>query len=323
MRLGFAGTPEFAATILRGLLTSEHEIALVLTQPDRPTGRGRKLKPSPVKTLAQASGVPVQEPISLKEFSLADERLDVLVVAAYGLILPDHILTAPRLGCLNVHASLLPRWRGAAPVERAIMAGDEETGVCLMKMEAGLDTGPVYACERTPIGTEETGGHLESRLAAAGAELLLVWLPGIESMVPEPQAESGITYADKLTARDTELDWHDDARSIARRVRALTDRRPVTVFGDAGKLRVRLLRAVADDETQAATPGTIPGTIIETGKTGIRVACGSGSLLIDRVQLNRGKGTPMAAADAARGRAQPFSPGQILHPTPPSQPPRS
>jgi methionyl-tRNA formyltransferase len=325
LRLGFAGTPEFAATILRALLASNHELALVLTQPDRPTGRGRKLKPSPVKVLALTHQLTLRDPATLKNASLTDDHLDLLIVAAYGLILPDHILRAPRLGCLNVHASLLPRWRGAAPVERAMIAGDSEIGVCLMQMDSGLDTGSVYDCERLIISATETGGQLEDRLASAGAQLLVASLPRIEGMIPSPQPEEGITYAHKITARDNQIDWGDSAQSIVRRIQALADRQPVTVFstgrdsaatrGDS--VRIRLLSAVigaagSSGSTDPDSTITPPGTIIGIDREGLEVACGQGRAHIRMLQLNRGKGVPMAASQAANGYPDILGPGAVL-----------
>ena len=308
LRLGFAGTPPFAATILSALIDSGHALDLVLTQPDRPTGRGRKRQPSPVKSLAVASGLPVRDPPTLAGESLADDNLDLLVVAAYGLILPDHVLDAPRLGCLNVHASLLPRWRGAAPVERAIMAGDTETGVCLMQMDAGLDTGPVYTCKRVVIGAEETGGELEGRLALLGGELLRNLLPKIETLTPEPQSGSGATYAHKLTAADALIDWRHSADQITRQIRALVDRRPATALAASGEVRIRILAAKADADPHDRHPGTI----LRADRQGLVIACGSGLLRITRLQLNRGKGTAMDAAAAANGYPDLLSAGSIL-----------
>ncbi|MEJ2088682.1 MAG: methionyl-tRNA formyltransferase [Gammaproteobacteria bacterium] len=314
LRLGFAGTPPFAATILQALIDSPHPLELVLTQPNRPAGRGRKPKPSPVKALALAHGLPVRDPPGLKRFSLEAFALDLLVVAAYGLILPGHILAAPRLGCLNVHASLLPRWRGAAPVERAIIAGDAETGVCLMQMDAGLDTGPVYALARTAIGPTETGGTLEARLADLGAQLLVDSLPDLETMTPTPQPEEGVTYAAKLTVADARIDWADPADLTARRIRAVADRLPVTLFTraeDGALIRMRLLAAAAEARAASAEPGTILATDPEH-RDAIRVACGSGALRITRLQLNRGKGTPLTAVAAMNGYPELFRPGRRL-----------
>jgi methionyl-tRNA formyltransferase len=305
LRLGFAGTPEFAAIQLAALLEAGYEVDPVYTQPDRPRGRGRKTTPSPVKALALAQSLPVLEPASLKKEVLRDD-LDLLIVAAYGLILPRHILEAPRLGCLNVHASLLPRWRGAAPVERAIMAGDGETGVCLMKMDEGLDTGPVYACERTPIEPGESGGDLERRLAHLGADLLIRTLPDIATITPRPQPEEGVTYAHKLTAADSIVDWGASAIAIADQIRALADRRPATVL--IGDVRMRLLAAEALDQA----PGQPPGTLESANREGLLVACGSGTLKINRLQLNRGKGKPMGASAAINGYPDVLAPGARL-----------
>lgn len=324
LQIGFAGTPEFAATILKGLFDAGLIPKLVLTQPDRPTGRGRKTRPSPVRRIADAHGVPVETPERLKGESLDQHQLDLLIVAAYGLILPAHILDAPRLGCLNVHASLLPRWRGAAPVERAMMAGDEETGVCLMKMDEGLDTGPVYRCESLPIDPQETGGELEARLAAAGVELLLGLLPEIESLSPRPQPETGATYAAKLTAADSVPDLDATASSLARQVRALSDRQPVALYAwdDAGSVRIRCLGPARYEPAAAAAPAAAvsPGTIVRIDKAGLWLACGEGNLCIPQIQLNRGKGTPMVAKAAANGYPGIIQAGARLSATADSEP---
>jgi len=324
LRLGFAGTPVFAAKILEALLDLDHEVVRVLTQPDRPAGRGQRPQASPVKTLAQSRGLDVRSPGRLDDVSLDDAALDLLIVAAYGLILPRHILDSPRLGCVNVHASLLPRWRGAAPVERAIMAGDDQTGVCLMQMDEGLDTGAVYACERLAISNDDTGASLEARLATAGAALLAKCLPRIESTTPTPQNATGVSYARKITAQDTVVDWSRSASAIARQIRALAERRPVAVHcrgsGRSGEVRIRLLAATATEldprslQVGPTEPGAIiePGTIIEIVQDGLRVACGSGALLIHTLQLNRGQGRPMPAATAANGHPDLLSPGRKL-----------
>ena len=327
LRLGFAGTPAFAATILRGLLEGGYAVALVLTQPDRPAGRDRKLKPGPVKVLAREHGLTIREPAGLRGISLREDHLDLLIVAAYGLILPAELLAEPRLGCLNVHASLLPRWRGAAPVERAIMAGDTETGVCLMQMDEGLDTGPVYACETLCIGPAETGGALEARLAAAGAGLLLEILPSLPGRTPRPQPDTGITYAHKITPADSMLDWTESAASIACRIRALTDRQPVTVYAtdpDGGPpIRVRLLGAqpIPASESTAGTglPGpAAPGSILQVSHAGLEIGCATGSVLVERVALNRGQGRPMTPLAATNGFPELIRPGRRLSSRPES-----
>ena len=315
IRLGFAGTPEFAATILKHLLDTGWAPCVVFTQPDRPTGRGRRLQASPVKLLAESRGIEVRQPPTLKTQDLRADALDVLVVAAYGLLLPAHILDAPRLGCVNVHASLLPRWRGAAPVERAILAGDRTTGVCIMKMDAGLDTGPVYRCAELPIEPTTTGGGLERDLAALGARMLTEVLAEIEVLKPQPQPESGATYARKLSAADRSIDWSRSAIDIDRQIRALCDRAPVTVFAATDAQsgsptvdacpRVQLLQAIALPEAAADESDTgltaAPGTLIRRGRQGIEVRCGTGVLRITRLKLNRGKGAPLDAAAVING----------------------
>ena len=307
-RLGFAGTPEFAATILARLIESGQAPVLVLTQPDRPVGRGQKPRPSPVKALATGHGIEVRSPTSLKAVDLAADGLDLLIVAAYGLLLPPHVLAAPRLGCLNVHASLLPRWRGAAPVERAIMAGDRETGVCLMQMDEGLDTGPVYARATLPIGADMTGGQLEAQLAELGAELLVETLPVIETLTPTPQQDAGATYAAKIGPADSRVDWALDSAAIARQVRALAERAPVTVSPDTDPtLSLRLLAAEPFETPPGPPP--VPGCVIGSNRKGIVVATVDGTLLITRLQLNRGKGRPMSARDVLNGYPQLAAPG--------------
>jgi methionyl-tRNA formyltransferase len=311
LRIGFAGTPEFAATILKGLITGGLAPELVLTQPDRPTGRGRKTKPSPVREVAESQDIPVKTPERLKGVQIDQHELDLLIVAAYGLILPARILSAPRLGCLNVHASLLPRWRGAAPVERAIMAGDKETGVCLMQMDEGLDTGPVYRCEALEIGTAETGGALEARLAEAGVLLLLAVLPELDSLTPTPQPPEGITYAAKLEARDSEALLYGSAATLARQIRALSDRQPVVLYGhdDAGAVRIRCLGPARHEDNDS---GLDPGSVVRIDKAGLWLACGEGTVCIPSIQLNRGKGTVMGAKAAANGYSSVIYPGACL-----------
>lgn len=306
LRLGFAGTPPFAATILAALL-QRYRPVVVYTQPDRPSGRGRRLLPSAVSALASTQGLPVRQPASLRG---ADEAtalralgLDVLVVAAYGLILPPSILQAPALGCINVHASLLPRWRGAAPIERAIMAGDEESGVCIMHMDEGLDTGPVYLCRRCPITPDTDGPSLESRLADLGAEALLTCLAQLPGLEASPQPATGVTYAAKLTDRDAKIDWERPAAEIQRQVRALCGRRPA--YATSGSTRMNVLEA----ELLEISADAAPGTLIVANRTGIQVACGAGVLNIRRLRLNVGKGLPLTAADAVNGYGRLLAPG--------------
>jgi methionyl-tRNA formyltransferase len=314
----FAGSPAFAAAILRCLVASAYRPQLVLTQPDRPKGRGRKLAPNAVKMLADDLGLPVEQPISLKKpdatATLESLEIDVLIVAAYGLILPPAVLQIPRYGCLNVHASLLPRWRGAAPIERAMMAGDELTGIAIMQMERGLDTGPVFAIGDTPINDTDSAQSIEARLADLGCTLLLGVLDEFaqaklgKTTPPKPVAQdaSFATYAAKLTNLDRDVDWTLDARQLARRVRALADRIPVTVQRD--NLRVQILAAGA----VSTSTGNLPGTIVHTDNNGIVVQCARGGLQIKTLRLNRGKGKPMDAAQALNGYADEFAVGVIL-----------
>jgi len=281
---------------------------VVYTQPDRPTGRGRKLRPSPVKQLALSHDIDVRQPRSLKRERIDEEQLDLLVVAAYGLLLPKHILDAPRFGCLNVHASLLPRWRGAAPVERAIMAGDRLTGVTIMQMDEGLDTGPMLARAEIAIDPSTTGPELEARLAEAGAALLRGCLERLGETVAEPQVGAA-TYAAKLTLDDAVVDWHRAAADIVNQVRALCGRMPATCrLGDA---RVRILTASGEpDEPVGDGPGRAPpGTILAASKSGILVRCGEGALRIEQLQLDRGKGKPVTAAAALNGFPELFAVG--------------
>jgi methionyl-tRNA formyltransferase len=285
-RLIFAGTPEFAVPCLDALIGAGHEPVAVYTQPDRPAGRGRRLQAGPVKARALALGLPVCQPATLKRdpqavAALAAWGADLMVVVAYGLLLPKSALAAPRLGCINVHASLLPRWRGAAPIQRAILAGDPETGVCIMGMEAGLDTGPVYLRLALPIAPRETGGSLHDKLAALGARALVEALPGIVAgrLTPEPQGELGVTYAHKLEKSEATIDWGAPARTIERQVRAF-DPWPVAETALDGQT-LRIWSARASDREAGEAP---PGTVIEAGRAGIVVATGAGTLVVERLQ---------------------------------------
>ncbi|HZV24602.1 MAG TPA: methionyl-tRNA formyltransferase [Luteimonas sp.] len=304
MRIVFAGTPDFAVPSLRAA-AQRNEVVAVYTQPDRPAGRGRGLQLSPVKREALVRGIPVLQPESLKS-ALAGDALralqpDLLVVVAYGLILPKAVLAIPRHGCWNVHASLLPRWRGAAPIQRAIEAGDRETGVCLMQMEAGLDTGPVLLSQRLAIGEEDTGGQLHDRLAALGAQTLADGLGLLRAgmrPVPQPQPDAGVTYARKLDKAEARLDWTQPAAQLARKVRAFNPW-PMADALLAGE-RVRVHGAVAID----AAPAAVPGRILAAGRDGIDVACGEGALRI-RV-LQREGGRAITAADYLNARGAQF-----------------
>lgn len=285
MRILFAGTPDFSVPSLRSLLDSAHEVVAVYTQPDRPAGRGRQRAASPVKQLAVQQDIPVCQPDLLRSVTaqqqLAAWHADLMVVVAYGLILPAEVLAIPRLGCINVHASLLPRWRGAAPIQRAILAGDKETGVCLMQMDAGLDTGPVLACTRCEIRADDTGSRLHDRLAQLGAELLADKLALIESgeLEAHEQDDSEASYASKLQKSEARINWQDAASDIANQVRAFNAWPVAETRFEGRQLRIWEASAQADG-SQAA-----PGTVISATRDGIEVACGSGSLLIHRVQL--------------------------------------
>jgi len=279
MRLVFMGTPEFAVAPLRALLAAGHDIAAAYSQPPRPAGRGNKLTPSPVQRLAEAAGIPVRHPVSLRgtkeQTDFAALNADAAVVVAYGLLLPKAVLAAPRLGCFNLHASLLPRWRGAAPIHRAIMAGDAETGIAVMGMEAGLDTGPVYLERRIAIGRRAATAELHDTLAALGAEMIVEALPGIAAgtLRPRPQAAEGITYAHKIDKAEGRIDWTRPAAELDRLVRAL-GAAPGCWFELAGE-RIKLL--AAEPVAGQDTPGTLLGDALI-------VACGTGGLRLLRLQ---------------------------------------
>ncbi|MYD98410.1 MAG: methionyl-tRNA formyltransferase [Gammaproteobacteria bacterium] len=297
-RLAFAGAPHFAATILQRLLESEHEVGLVYTQPERPKGRGRKVAPSPVQVLAESARTEVRTPTRLlgEEETLAS--FDYLVVAAYGLLLPDAILDAPRHGCLNVHASLLPRWRGAAPVERAIMAGDAETGVSIMRIAARLDAGPVYRQRLLPLTLSATGASVTDDLASLGAETLLEVLAELPGLAARPQEDVGATYAHKLTSADSVVDWLNDAAFVDRQVRALSGRAAAYTTA-ADDVRMRILEAIPEAAVDDSPPGTL-----RQHSHGWQVTCRRGALGLLSVQLNRGRGTPMPIQSAVNGYGQ-------------------
>jgi methionyl-tRNA formyltransferase len=281
----FAGTPDFAVPSLDAIAASRHRIKAVFTQPDRPSGRGRHLVASPVKERAVALGLPVSQPATLKDGdtarAIASIAPDAIVVVAYGLLLPPEVLALPRLVCLNVHASLLPRWRGAAPVARAILAGDNRTGVCIMRMEAGLDTGPVMLARATTIGAQETAGELEGRLARVGGAAIVEALDALAAGRAEfvEQDQAFATYAAKLTKAEARLDWREDAAALARRVRALNPRPVAETTLDGAQLRIHEAAAVP------IAPGPVPGTIVSAGADGIVVMAGEGALALRQVQL--------------------------------------
>jgi len=313
LRICFAGTPEFAAGHLQALLDAQFNVVAVYTQPDRPTGRGKKLVPSPVKALAIARDLPVFQPPTLRDPAaqqeLADLKPDVLIVVAYGLILPAEILSIPRLGCLNVHASLLPRWRGAAPIERAIMAGDSETGITIMQMDAGLDTGDMLKRQSVSIEDSDTGPALEAKLLKVGKESLTATLTNLEELQKgaTPQDDAQSTYAAKLDKSEALIDWRKPSDVLVRQIRACAGRMPAyTLFGSD---RVRLLEARANT-TDNTVPESIPGTIIDSGGDSFSVSCGTGELEVTRLQLP-GK-NPVSVRDLLNSRPQLITPGTRL-----------
>ena len=303
MKIVFAGTPDFAALSLNALLAAGHDIALVLTQPDRPSGRGMALRASPVKIAAEASGIDVFQPLTLKDPATQERvravQADAMIVAAYGLILPQAVLDMPRFGCINIHASLLPRWRGAAPIQRAIEAGDTESGVCIMQMEAGLDTGPVLLSGHVPIAADETAGTLHDKLADMGARLIvetLAKLP-IDAVV---QPEIGVTYAAKIEKAEAQIDWRRPAREIERQIRAFNP-----FPGAAGTLDGAAIKVWRSELVAAAAP---PGTVVSVERSGIVVACGDGGLCLTELQKAGGKRLPVAQFLAGN----PIAPGKTF-----------
>lgn len=296
MRLIFAGTPDFAAAALKALIDAGHEIPLVLTQPDRPAGRGMKLKPSAVKALALEHGLRVEQPLSLKteeaQAMLAEIGAEVMVVAAYGLILPKAVLEIPRRGCLNIHASLLPRWRGAAPIQRAIEAGDAESGVVIMQMDVGLDTGDMLLTKRVPIGADETGASLHDKLTEVGAAAIVEALASLDTLTPVKQPEEGVTYAHKLSKAGAQVGWNQPADEIARRIRAFN---PVPgAFTLLAGEPLKLWCAGAE-----AGSG-VPGTVLAADADGLVVAAGNGAVRITELQAAGGK--RLAVRDFIAGR---------------------
>ena len=297
MRLIFAGTPEFAARALAALVRAGHDIALVLTQPDRPAGRGLRLAPSAVKALAQECGLALYQPASFKgEETLARLRAvgaDAMVVAAYGLILPEPVLAIPRLGAINIHASLLPRWRGAAPIQRAILAGDASTGISIMQMDRGLDTGPVLVAELMPIAADDTSASLHDKLAELGARLIVTVLTQLEraQFRAQPQPAAGASYAAKITKSEAEIDWSEAAPVIERKVRAFNLLPGASTTLKGAELKIWRARV--------STAEGAPGTILEAGAEGIVVACGTEALCV--LELQRAGGKRLAAAQFLAG----------------------
>ncbi len=285
MKLIFAGTPDFAATALAALFDAGHEIALVLTQPDRPAGRGMQLTASPVKQFAAAHHLPVYQPSSLKDAASQDVlraiRADVMVVAAYGLILPPAVLDLPTHGCLNIHASLLPRWRGAAPIQRAILAGDGETGITIMQMDAGLDTGAMLLKKSLAIGCEDTAGSLHDRLATLGATAIVEALGRLDALVAQTQDAALATYAAKLEKREARIDWHHPAEDIARAVRAYNPQPGAYTSVRGEPLKIWAAHALLGSGN--------PGEIVCADGSGLVVGCGTGLLALETVQKAGGK----------------------------------
>ena len=321
MRVVFAGTPEFARVALDALVRAGFTVPLVLTQPDRPAGRGMKLQASAVKQAALAHGIPVAQPRSLKldgkypddaaaaRQALIDARADVMVVAAYGLILPQWVLDMPRLGCLNIHGSLLPRWRGAAPIHRAIEAGDTETGITIMQMDAGLDTGDMLLVERLPIASTDTTATLHDKLADLGARLVVeaLEIAACGGFTPVRQPEEGVTYAHKIEKAEAQIDWQQDAPTLARRVRAFDPFPGVQALWAGEPLKIWGAQALPDGPA-----GVLPGTVLAVDDTGVRVQTGVGSLLL--TELQRAGSKRLSASEFLRGH--PIAVGERLGPQP-------
>ena len=323
MRLIFAGTPEFAAAALAALHDAGHDIALVLSQPDRPAGRGMKLTPSAVKQAAGRRGLKVAQPVSLKtpeaQDALRAVGADLMVVAAYGLILPQTVLDIPRRGCLNIHASLLPRWRGAAPIQRAILAGDRETGITIMQMDAGLDTGAMLLKAPLPIALDDTAGSLHDKLAQSGAASIVEALSRLDTLTPQLQDNTLATYAAKLTKEEARLDWARAAEDLVRAVRGYN---PVPgahtlLSGNGVKIWQAAVRHAAIGAPARGTPpdtrpsgglGAAPGEVLEADERGIVVACGRDALRLTELQMAGGK--RMSAAAFVAGHA--LRPGSLF-----------
>ncbi len=309
LRVIFAGTPDFAAAHLKSLINSEHQLLAVYTQPDRPAGRGQRLQASPVKLLAEQAGLMVHQPASLKDEAvqrqLAALRADVMVVVAYGLILPQVVLNTPRLGCLNVHASLLPRWRGAAPIQRAIEAGDTTTGITIMQMDAGLDTGAMLASVNCSIGLGTSAAALHDQLALLGPPLLQQVLVDIDNYrrIGQAQDDTLAVYAHKILKAEAQIDWRCEALALDRKVRAFNPF-PICFSTLSGK-RVRVWRATPRPAVAAAD---LPGTIVRADNAGVVVSCGKGELILEVLQLEGGK--PLTATQLLRAYQARFDVGK-------------
>lgn len=308
LRIIFAGTPDFAAQHLHALLTSQHEIIAVYTQPDRPAGRGKKLTPSPVKMLALEHNIPVYQPASLKDDdaqqTLQSLNADLMIVVAYGLLLPKVVLDAPRLGCINVHGSILPKWRGAAPIQRALWAGDKETGVTIMQMDEGLDTGDMLHIASIPVTPDDTSATLYEKLAELGPSALLYVLDNIDSVTPKKQNNDDATYAKKLSKEEALIQWNDSAEQIERNIRAFNPWPVAWTKVDSQNIKIWSAEVIDLTTTE------VPGTILRADKQGIVVATGNGVLRITRLQIPGKKALP--AADVVNARKAWFEPGTCL-----------
>ncbi len=305
MRIIFAGTPDFSVPALNSLINAGHELICVYTQPDKKTGRGQKILPPPVKQCALEHNIPVKQPISLKTPEAAQEirqlSPDVMVVVAYGMLLPQEILDIPRLGCLNIHASLLPKWRGAAPIQRSLEAGDEQTGICIMQMELGLDTGPVLSEVRTDINQDDTSASLHDRLAEQGAHALTQVLPALEAgtITAVSQDHDNSTYAQKITKSEALIDWSQSAKSIDCQIRAFNPWPICQTTLEQKRIRIWFSTFAHNEESQKLH-NAAPGTIISADNNGIQVACGQGSIFIKRLQRDGGK--PLECGEFLNGQ---------------------
>ncbi|QJR80996.1 methionyl-tRNA formyltransferase [Alteromonas pelagimontana] len=308
LRVIFAGTPDFAAKHLQALLASHHQVVAVYTQPDRPAGRGKKLTASPVKQLAQEHNITVYQPQTLKtadaQAELKNINADIMVVVAYGLILPKAVLDTPPQGCINVHGSILPKWRGAAPIQRAIWAGDDETGITIMQMDEGLDTGAMLHVARLPVTADDTSATLYEKLAELGPQALITVLDNLSSLQPSAQDNDAATYAKKLSKEEALIDWNDDAVQIERNIRAFNPW-PVA-WMQVGQENVKVWQASVLQETSTASPGTV----LRAGKQGIVIATGTKPLQLELIQIPGKKA--LSAADVLNARQNWFKPGTLI-----------
>lgn len=314
LNIVFAGTPDFAATILEAILRTQHNVIACYTQPDRPAGRGRKLAASPVKNLATAHNIDIYQPLNFKQeqdlAQLQALKADILVVVAYGIILPKAVLETPRLGCINVHASLLPRWRGAAPIQRAIAEGDNETGVTIMQMDEGLDTGDMLSKVSTPISDSDTGGTLHDRLATIGAAACVKSLDSYSAgtISSEPQNNELANYAHKLSKQEGQIQWHLGSQQIHNTIRAFNPWPVAHTEMDGSKIRIFEAEPVTLTDKHTIEPETSPGTIVASDKTGLTVTTGTGAICITSMQLSGGK--RLSVADILNSRKEQFSVGK-------------